>query len=111
MPANIAPLDKNLRFRNSASFDIDRSKRVTDDELGEIGERVRKPREQANQSQAQLAKRAGVDQSVVSRQEKGQRAPSCLALAAIAKALKVPTSVLIGDMPNTWMSEENSNPA
>jgi transcriptional regulator with XRE-family HTH domain len=87
------------------SFDIDLTKRVMDDKLMEIGERVRKARVQANLSQAQLAERAEVDQSVVSRLEKGQRAPSCLALAAIAKALKVPTSVLIGDMPKGWNSE------
>lgn len=57
--------------------------------------RVRELRKRAGLSQQALAAAAGVDQSAISRIERGQRDVSLTTLAAIARALRVPMKRLL----------------
>lgn len=57
-------------------------------------------------TQAELAARAGVDRSYVSRLERGQRAnPSQDVLAALARVLGVPLDSFLAETAATWDSE------
>jgi transcriptional regulator with XRE-family HTH domain len=63
--------------------------------LRRTGERVKLCREKAGFTQITLAENSGVGQGVISRLEKGQRAPLFIHFHKIAKALNVSESVLI----------------
>ncbi len=58
---------------------------------------MRELRKAATLSQRQLAALTGIDQSAISRIERGQRDVTVRQIKTIAKALKVPASVLIDD--------------
>ena len=56
----------------------------------EIGQRMKQEREVAGYTQAELAKLAGIDATVLSRIESGQRGIDSLILRRVARALGVP---------------------
>ncbi|SCL31356.1 Helix-turn-helix [Micromonospora pallida] len=63
-----------------------------------IGENLAEIRQQSTLTQEQLAERAGVDVGVIRKLEQGARTSARLpTLHALARALGVPTSALIGD--------------
>lgn len=62
----------------------------------EIGNRIRKYREEAKLSQTQLATQIGVTNSRVSNWEQGLNRPDADMLAEICKALNVSPSLLLG---------------
>lgn len=62
----------------------------------EIGNRIRKYREENNLSQKQLAEKIGVSNSRVSNWEQGLNRPDADILAAICVALDVSPSLLLG---------------
>lgn len=62
----------------------------------EIGNRIRKYREEAKLSQTQLAEQIGVSNSRVSNWEQGLNRPDADMLAEICKALNVSPSLLLG---------------
>src|ERR1035437_2214025 len=83
-----------------------------------IGTRLRELRKQANMTQVQLALASGVQQGEITGYENDKRVPTAPKVAALAKALKVPMEVLIGDVeiPQPLASTEprphgNSTPA
>ena len=62
----------------------------------EIGNRIRKYREECNMPQKQLAERIGVSNSRVSNWEQGLNRPDADILAAVCVALDVSPSLLLG---------------
>ncbi len=62
----------------------------------EIGNRIRKYREECNMTQRQLAERIGVSNSRVSNWEQGLNRPDADILAAVCVALDVSPSLLLG---------------
>ena len=62
----------------------------------EIGNRIRKYREECNMTQKQLAERIGVSNSRVSNWEQGLNRPDADILAAVCVALDVSPSPLLG---------------
>ena len=62
----------------------------------EIGNRIRKHREECNMTQKQLAERIGVSNSRVSNWEQGLNRPDADILAAVCVALDVSPSLLLG---------------
>ena len=62
----------------------------------EIGNRIRKYREECNMTQKQLAERIGVSNSRVSNWEQGLNRPDADILAAVCVALDVSPSLLLG---------------
>lgn len=62
----------------------------------EIGNRIRKYREENNMTQKQLAERIGVSNSRVSNWEQGLNRPDADILAAVCVALDVSPSLLLG---------------
>lgn len=62
----------------------------------EIGNRIRKYREESNMTQKQLAERIGVSNSRVSNWEQGLNRPDADILAAVCVALDVSPSLLLG---------------
>jgi len=63
--------------------------------------RIREARRCAGVTQAALAARIGVDQSRISRMERGISPVTVAHLAAIAAALNVPVAALLDDSPVT----------
>ena len=66
----------------------------------EIGQRIKMYRQQLNLTQAQLAKKAGVRNSVISFYELGDRIPSAVVIKNLATALNVSTDQLLGMKTN-----------
>lgn len=62
-----------------------------------VAERARALREQQGLSQAGLARLAHTSRSQVSAVERGERAPTISTIDSFARALGVPTSVLVGE--------------
>lgn len=62
----------------------------------EFSKRLRFAREMRGMTQAQLAKVAGLDQTVISHVESGNRMPGAENLKAIAKGLVVSADYLLG---------------
>ena len=62
----------------------------------EIGNRIRKYREERNMTQKQLAERIGVSNSRVSNWEQGLNRPDADIVAAVCVALDVSPSLLLG---------------
>lgn len=62
-----------------------------------LGQRVRRRRKELGWTQAELARRANINQGFLSGIEKGQRNPSTQTLNALAVALNVPEGVLLGE--------------
>lgn len=64
--------------------------------MSTVGERVAEARKRLGIGQAQLAKRAGISQSVVSSIEKGEITMSARTLASLSEALEVTADSLLG---------------
>jgi transcriptional regulator with XRE-family HTH domain len=62
-----------------------------------IGERLRSARERAGLTLDQTAERAGMSKAHLSRLESAERQPSISALLALASALALPVSALLGE--------------
>ena len=67
---------------------------------GHVGQRIRHYRRQCNLTQTELARQANVNQGFLSEIEHGRRNPSPSSLKAIAIALRVAPTVLIGAGPD-----------
>lgn len=65
-----------------------------------VGEQIRKRREQLEMTQEELAQKAGIPQSHVSRLECGQHAPTHVTIKKIAKALDTQPSQLDPGFPD-----------
>lgn len=63
--------------------------------MSQIGDRIRKAREAAKLTQAQLGKRLKASEHTVRKWENGTRTPHLTRLRAIAKALKVEVGDLL----------------
>ena len=74
------------------SIDLDREPDDDQKWLGPLSQRIRKARVKAGLTQVQLATKAGIPQSHVSRLETAKHSPSHKTLSRIAKALDVPLS-------------------
>ena len=72
----------------------------------DLGERIRRIREDQGLSQEDLANRMDTSQSAVSQLEKGDRNPSYRTLRKLAEALGVPVSYLLGDSEGLELSPE-----
>lgn len=66
----------------------------------DIGNRIRKYRQQLNLTQQQLAQKIGVRNSVISFYEVGDRVPSTAVIKNLAIALHVSTDLLLGMKSN-----------
>jgi transcriptional regulator with XRE-family HTH domain len=62
-----------------------------------IGIQLKELRQRAGLTQVQLAQAAGITQASVARYESDQKVPTGLRLASLARALKVPMEVIVGD--------------
>ena len=72
----------------------------------EIGQKVKYWRNVRKMSQAKLAEKIAVSQSVICRLEKGEDMTSVGTLQAIARALQVPLSVLFGEADGVFDTEQ-----
>ena len=77
---------------------MDRPCSTVSSELLALGKTIRRLREKLQISQEILAERCGLHRTYVSDIERGGRNPSFLSLLAIARALGVTISELIGDI-------------
>lgn len=68
-----------------------------------VGKTVEYLRLGRDMSQRDLAEAAGVDQSVISRLERGERAATLDTLCAISSGLGVPVVVLIGGSTKSYL--------
>lgn len=68
----------------------------------QIGDRIRRRREELGMSQSDLARRADLTPSGIWQYEQGERKPSSEALTKLADALKVATDYLLGVRDPTW---------
>jgi transcriptional regulator with XRE-family HTH domain len=62
-----------------------------------VGQNVRKYREQRDWSQEELAFECDLHRTYISGVERGVRNPTVIVLQKIAKALKVPTALLLNE--------------
>jgi transcriptional regulator with XRE-family HTH domain len=69
--------------------------RKRDPILYSFGRNVRRHREEQKITQEQLAERADLDQTYISGIERGLRNPGIKNVARLAKALEVPTAILV----------------
>lgn len=69
--------------------------------MNEIGNRIKKYREQSSLTQEQVAEVAGISQKHLSRIEKGHHNPRFDMIIQIANALNVPTDALAKDLPDS----------
>jgi transcriptional regulator with XRE-family HTH domain len=67
--------------------------------MSDIATRIRAERKSAGLTQAELAKAAELDQSYVSRLERGEKSPGAEVLGQIAHALGIQVSRLLGEEP------------
>lgn len=65
------------------------------DELRQVGVELRKAREEADLSQEELAKRAGISRVYISQLEGGKKSISLSLFMRIAKGMDIPPSKLI----------------
>jgi transcriptional regulator with XRE-family HTH domain len=71
-----------------------------------LGARLRARREALGMSQAKLGEKAGISANYVGVLERGQKLPTLDTLVALAKALGVSTSDLLGEArPDPWLEE------
>lgn len=68
----------------------------------QIGDRIKRRREELGMSQSHLARRADLTPSAIWQYEQGERRPSSEALKKLADALKVATDFLLGVRDPTW---------
>jgi transcriptional regulator with XRE-family HTH domain len=62
-----------------------------------FGAKLKAARRDRGFSQGELAKRAGLDQTAISRLEAGAREPRLSTIVMLAQALGIPTSELLSD--------------
>lgn len=62
-----------------------------------IAKRLRAARDKSKYTQAEIAKRAGIDQQQVARYETGGRVPTIEAAQKLAKAIGCPLAEIIGE--------------
>jgi len=60
---------------------------------------IREERKSTGLTQNDLAKRSGLEQSYISRLEKGEKVPGCDTAQKIARALGIPACRLLGEEP------------
>ena len=65
--------------------------------MSDVGNRIRRLRLERGMSQAQLAEKAGRKRSAIGNYESGAREPDFDTLNALARALEVPASALLGE--------------
>jgi len=65
--------------------------------MTDISKRIRAERKAAGLTQAELANKAELDQSYVSRLERGEKSPGAEVLGQLARALDIPVSRLLGE--------------
>ena len=71
-----------------------------------LGARLRARREALGMSQAELGEKAGISANYVGVLERGLKLPTLDTLVALAKALGVPVSELLGEArPDPWLEE------
>lgn len=66
--------------------------------MSDVGNRIRRYRLERGMSQAQLAEKAGRKRSAIGNYESGAREPDYDTLTALARALEVSVSALLGEM-------------
>jgi transcriptional regulator with XRE-family HTH domain len=71
-------------------------------DAGEIGRRIRDLRKQHDKKQEEVARTSGLSGATIYRIEQGSSDPKWSQLDAIAKALEVPISALLGDSSNVF---------
>jgi transcriptional regulator with XRE-family HTH domain len=62
-----------------------------------VGVKIKAERDKAGWTQTELAKRAGITPSALSQIESGERFPSTMVLAKLARALSVSIDYLLGE--------------
>ncbi|MFB6261452.1 MAG: helix-turn-helix domain-containing protein [Thiohalorhabdaceae bacterium] len=67
--------------------------------MSTVHQRIREERKSTGLTQKDLAKHSGLDQSYISRLEKGEKVPGCDTAQEIARALGIPTCRLLGEEP------------
>ena len=78
---------------------------ITD--IGQIfGEVLRRYRSEKNISQEELAFKAGVDRTFVSRLERGIRQPTITTLIGLGQALGVPAADLMRDTEDEYLRQQ-----
>jgi transcriptional regulator with XRE-family HTH domain len=71
--------------------------KVKNDVLKKVARAIKGRREELGLSVRSLAERSGVSSSMISDVERGAKSPTIATLAALARALDVPVSVLVDD--------------
>lgn len=74
----------------------------------EVGERLRRLRQDGGLSLSELARRSGVGKGTLSELETGQRNPTLETLYALTTALKVPLSTVVGPAPVQGAADRKS---
>jgi len=74
-----------------------------------IGQRIKEEREKAGYTQAQLAERVAIDDSVLSRIENGQRGIDSLILRRVATTLDVPMDRLFAAPETLALARSNDS--
>src|SRR5438105_5217000 len=82
---------------------------AVDEEVRELGLKLRQLRQDANQTLQELADLAGVSQSLISQVERGLVSPSITTLRRLAAALKVPIAALFIEPAAESSSETHLN--
>lgn len=84
-----------------------RSRAATGDVANTFGARLKQTRERAGLSGSELAEETGLSQSAISRIEAGKRTPTIDTVQAIAAALKLSVSDLLGE-PAQGLSDDEA---
>lgn len=75
-----------------------------------FGSILKRRRTLANISQEELAFRAGVDRTFISRLERGVRQPTITTLIGLGAALGIPASELVSETERAFLGKEFSAP-
>lgn len=89
-------IDKMGRTAVQKPYPMEQLRRGGRNKVIPLGDKLRDLRNERNLSQAQLAKRIGVNSSTVALYETGDRLPSLLRLIALSRSLGVTTDYLLG---------------
>ena len=76
-----------------------------------LGDRIRKAREQADISQAELARRIGISKNAMNTIEGGQSDPRVSRIVAIARVLGVSTDTLLDMQPKPPATRQRTRTA